>query len=198
MTGKRTVAYIGDSTFFHSGLPALANAVKENDNITVIILDNCVAAMTGFQPSLTTIPPEPPAGTQSESAEIVSPHRFSIEDAVHGLGVRDVYSVDPYDQNATLEALGKAKAGTGVNVVVCHSPCVVDQHRSKRGERRQPLAIDAEVCNACSLCVRVLGCPAILVENGKYTIDPELCDGCGLCSFICQYDAIHPVAPMRI
>ena len=198
MTGKRTVAYIGDSTFFHSGLPALVNAVKENDNITVIILDNYTAAMTGFQPSLTTPPPEPPVGARSESRETVGLRSFSIEEAVRGLGVQDVYSVDPYDQEAALEALGKAKSGTGVNVVVCHSPCVVDQHRSKRGKKRQPLAIDGEVCNACSLCVRVLGCPAILVEDGMHIIDPELCDGCGLCAVVCQYDAIHPAAPMRI
>jgi indolepyruvate ferredoxin oxidoreductase alpha subunit len=125
-------------------------------------------------------------------------HRFSIEEAAYGLGVKEVFSVDPNDQETAIDALRRAKAGTGVNVVVCHSPCVIDQYRSKRGKKRQPLAIDSELCNACSLCVRVLGCPAILVKDGKYTIDQELCDGCELCAQICQYDAIHPAASMRI
>ena len=123
--------------------------------------------------------------------------RFSIEEAVRGLGVKEIYAVDPYEQETTIEVLKKTKAGTGVNVVVCHSPCVVDQHRSKRGEKRQPLTIDPEICNACSLCIRVLGCPAILVKKGKYMIDQELCDGCELCAQVCQYDAIHPTTSVR-
>lgn len=183
MTGERAVAYIGDSTFFHSGLPALVNAVNANDKITVVILDNYTTAMTGFQPSLTS------------SGERPAP--FSIERAVEGLGVKEIYSVDPNNEDATLEALKKAKFGTGVNVIVSHSPCVVEARRSKKGEKRSPLEIDQELCNSCSLCVRVLGCPAILVTDGQYSIDPDVCDGCDLCALVCKHDAIKPTVPTR-
>ncbi len=190
-TGRRTVAYIGDSTFFHSGLPALANAMQAKDDVTVIILDNYITAMTGFQPSLTTNSREP-GGVQVESRTTGEKGmRFSIEETVRGLGVNEIYSVDPYNEDATLDALKKAKNGVGVNVVVCHSPCAVNEHRLKRGEKRAPFTIDREQCNSCSLCVRLLGCPAILVVDGQYMIDQELCVGCGLCAHVCQYDAIR-------
>jgi indolepyruvate ferredoxin oxidoreductase alpha subunit len=171
MTGSRTVAYIGDSTFFHSGLPPLANAVQASDPVTVVILNNYVTAMTGFQPSPT------------------AERRPLIEDTVRGLGVQEIYSVDPFDEEASLDALRKAKAGRGTNVVVFNSPCVVNERTT-----RAPYAIDETRCNACSLCVRQLGCPAIFVEDGKYVIDPDLCDGCDLCARLCNQDAIHPMS----
>ena len=196
VTGRRTVAYIGDSTFFHSGLPALANAVQGSDNITVVILDNYITAMTGFQPSLTT---DDRLGTGGARTGLQSPDDDGsvIEKAVRGLGVHDVYSVDPFDEQATLAALREAKDGSGVNVVVCHSPCLVYERRVTRASRRPPFAIDQELCNACSLCVRVLGCPALVVTNDAYAIDAELCDGCELCARVCQHDAIQPVAVER-
>ncbi len=199
VTGQRTVAYIGDSTFFHSGLPALVNAVQNNDNITVIILDNYITAMTGFQPSVTTDAGgssndvEPGATTSQGGAR-----GLSIEETVQGLGVSAVYSVDPFDEEATLEALRTAKSGSGVNVVICHSPCVVHHRRSGTAEKAAPVAIDQERCNACSLCVRMLGCPAILVAEGQYTIDEDLCDGCELCMGVCNRDAILAAAPERV
>lgn len=191
LTGRRTVAYIGDSTFFHSGLPALANAVQADDRITVVILDNYITAMTGFQPSLTTENQSPKQGPQGES-RTQEAKRFSIEAAVRGLGVREVYSIDPFDEEAARAALEQARKGSGVNVVICHSPCLVYQRRVARGERRAPFTIDEELCNACSLCIRLLGCPAILAADGRYTIDQDLCDGCALCAHVCQRGAIVP------
>ncbi len=193
-TGKRTVAYLGDSTFFHSGLPALANAVQANDAVTVVILDNFVTAMTGFQPSLTSDGEEATGCSRtgcSDSAEGCG--GFSIEGAVRGLGVRDVYSANPFDQEASLAALKEAKKAKGLNVVVFHSPCVVNVRRASPNDRRSALRVDQDLCNACSLCVRVLGCPAILATDGEYSIDGELCDGCDLCAELCQQDAIRRV-----
>jgi len=113
------------------------------------------------------------------------------------LGLREIYSVDPFDEKATLAALKQAKRGKGVNVVICHSPCVVHGRRVSRG-KRIPFEISQEQCNACSLCVRVLGCPAILTNDGKYRIDEDLCDGCELCARVCQHDAIHPVTSEQL
>lgn len=191
-TGQRTVAYIGDSTFFHSGLPALVNAVRADDKITIVILDNYITAMTGFQPSPTTDTEQTKESAQTGAPTVGEGNgRFSIEDAVRGLGVREFYSADPFDEQATLAALEQAKLGEGVNVVVCHSPCVVHERRVSRG-KRIPFEITQEQCNACSLCVRVLGCPAILTADGTFWIDEDLCGGCALCAHVCQHDAIHP------
>jgi indolepyruvate ferredoxin oxidoreductase alpha subunit len=187
MTGQRVVAYIGDSTFFHSGLPALANALQANDNITVVILDNYVTAMTGFQPSLTTGPDAPP---EAQHAHEETPPPFSIEDAVRGLGVTHVEAVNPFDEAQTLKAFKKAKNGTGVNVVICQSPCVVNESRLHPLEKKAPFVVDQQLCNVCSLCVRMLGCPAILIIDGEYVIDQDLCDGCALCAEVCNRDAI--------
>jgi indolepyruvate ferredoxin oxidoreductase alpha subunit len=196
MTGKRTVAYIGDSTFFHSGLPALLNAVQASDKITVVILDNYITAMTGFQPSVTT-----PAYAAKSGAKTVRPRdekggpRFLIEEAIRGLGIEEVYSLDPYDEKAAREALKKAKKSEGVNVVVYHSPCAVSERRMRKGEKRAPFTVNREECNLCTVCVRVLGCPGILIIDGEYVIDQDLCNGCELCANLCAQDAIHQLEP---
>jgi indolepyruvate ferredoxin oxidoreductase alpha subunit len=174
------VAFIGDSTFFHSGLPGLANALQSKDDVTVVVLNNHVTAMTGFQPSIAVA-----EGDGSESTA-----GLSIAKAARGLGVEEIHTVDPFDEESALPALRKAKAGEGVNVVICDSPCVVFGKRVGAPRRHEPYTIDQELCNQCSLCVRLLGCPAILVEGDCYTIDPELCDGCGLCARVCKHEAI--------
>ncbi|UCE59674.1 MAG: indolepyruvate ferredoxin oxidoreductase subunit alpha [Phycisphaerales bacterium] len=199
MTGKRTVACLGDSTFFHSGLPALANALQARDDVTVIILDNFITAMTGFQPSLTSNRGDRgSAGRHGPSVSGISKMRFSIEGVVRGLGVQDIYSVDPYDEAAMTEALKQAKSAEGVNVLVCHSPCMVNERRLGHHQERVPLRINVDKCNGCSLCVRLLGCPGILVSGGHYMIDDELCVGCGLCANVCKHDAVEPIAVEKI
>lgn len=196
-TGRRTIAFLGDSTFFHSGLPALANLVISGADVTVVILNNYVTAMTGFQPSVAA------PGKFGEKLAVEHPDRgsrraganggkdgLSISQAVKGLGVADCFEVDPNDHESTLAALRKAKAGSGVNVIICSSPCVVYERRLSRAENRAPLEVDQELCNQCSLCVRVLGCPAIEVIDDLYEIDADLCDGCGLCAYVCNQQAI--------
>ncbi len=181
MTDKRTVAFIGDSTYFHSGIPALANALQANDQITVVILDNYITAMTGFQPSMTTESGAPPIA------------RISIEDSVRGMGVHNVCTVDPFDTETALAAMKQAKNGKGVNVVICASPCVVDPRYRASTESSAPLEIDMATCNSCSACVRLLGCPAIFVIGNEYHIDRNLCNGCNLCAEICTRDSINPI-----
>jgi len=188
-TGKRTVAYIGDSTFFHSGLPPLANAVQANDDITVVILNNYITAMTGFQPSFSAWESQYPDSSNNGQKD----RGIVLLDAVKGLGVKEVYSVDPFDEAQTLDAFKKAKSSKGVNVVICNSPCAVHRVRVEPDGKRAPYIIDQEKCNACSLCVRVLGCPGIVVEDGVYFIDASMCDGCDLCAYVCNRDAIHQV-----
>jgi indolepyruvate ferredoxin oxidoreductase alpha subunit len=116
-----------------------------------------------------------------------------IEDAVRGLGVGTVLSADPFDEELALDVLKTAKAGDGTNVVVFNSTCVVNEAKLGVHEARPAYEVDPDLCNSCSLCVRVLGCPAIFVEDGQYIIDAELCDGCDLCANVCTRGAIHAV-----
>ena len=189
MTGQRVVAFIGDSTFFHSGLPALANAVNANDNIVLFILNNYVTAMTGFQPTVAARED----GFCNPTVNGQNPMGLSIKTAALGVGVKDIYSTDPFDEKATLEIMKKAKAANGVSVIICNSPCVVYENKIRPENKRAPYIIDMDKCNGCSLCVRVLGCPAISVTDGIYSIDETLCDGCDLCARICNHDAIFQV-----
>ncbi len=199
MIGRRVVAYIGDSTFFHSGLPALLNAIQADDHVTVVVLDNYITAMTGFQPSLTTGAWRPLAKSESSSPKDDGAHRrFSIEATARGLGVKDVYSVNPFDEEGALAVFKEAKGGTGVNVVVCHAPCVVHRRRVAELECRPHFVIDPELCNACSTCIRLLGCPGITVTDGRYTIDDELCDGCAICAHVCPQGAIVPYTQKKM
>lgn len=185
-TGKRTVAFLGDSTFFHSGLPALANLVVSGAKVTVVVLDNHVTAMTGFQPSIAG------AGGSTKGGDGQAPGQrgLSIVDAVKGLGVTDFFEVDPTDEDATLASLRKAKAGDGPNVVISSAPCVVYDKRVTVGDKRVPFKVVQELCNQCSLCVLVLGCPAIEVTDDVYDIVTDLCDGCELCAYVCNQQAI--------
>lgn len=184
MTGKRSVAYIGDSTFFHSGMTALANAYRNDDPVTVVILNNYVTAMTGFQPSVAARPGE--GGNAGRDGR-----DFSIEDAVRGLGVEEVYSIDPFDEELAAEAFKKAKEGAGLNVVVANSPCVNYDRRLGLMPKRAPFEIDLEKCGGCSLCIRMLGCPAAYIEDEKYYINAGLCNGCSLCAEVCPSGAIR-------
>lgn len=169
------VAVIGDSTFFHTGLPALASTVYNEGVVTTIVLDNYTTGMTG--------------GQENPGA------RIEIEPVVRALGVEHVWTVDAFDQKGVEKAIKEAVAVKDApSVVVVHGSCVLI-----KGFRPKPVvAVDAETCTACSVCFRV-GCPAILKskeiypKNGKpkAVIDPLMCVGCDICLQVCPFDAIY-------
>jgi indolepyruvate ferredoxin oxidoreductase alpha subunit len=137
-TGQRTVAFIGDATFFHSGMPALLNAVKAEANIIVVILDNDVTAMTGFQESPTI------------SLENKIPRRrVSIEKVVRALGAEAVETVDPYDFPRITGAFRRAREGHGVHVIIAERPCPVFMSRLRPEVRKKSFKIDASRCQSC-------------------------------------------------
>ncbi len=188
-TGERVVAFIGDSTFFHSGLPALANAVNMGDEVTVVILNNYITAMTGMQPSLAGHRDDP-----EEQRRLIETgceaKGLSLAAAVRGLGVEELYTVDPFDEEAALAAFRKAKASDGLNVVICNAPCIINESRNSERPDAAGYAIDQELCNACGLCVSKIGCPAISIEDDRYLINQDACDGCHLCALVCSRGAI--------
>jgi indolepyruvate ferredoxin oxidoreductase alpha subunit len=170
------VATIGDSTFFHTGLPALASAVYNRHRVTIVILDNRTTAMTGHQP-------HPGTGTTAmgDPAPMID-----IATVCEAMGAA-TWVVDPFDLPATMEALTAANAVEGPAVVVAKSPCALLLKRSE-----PPLVVDEEACTGCKLCITQLGCPAITFkdEEKKSHIDPLLCTACGVCAQVCRFKAI--------
>jgi indolepyruvate ferredoxin oxidoreductase alpha subunit len=184
------VATIGDSTFFHAGLPALVNAVQHATPLVLIILDNGWTSMTGFQVNPGTEDSYQPAGGR----------RVSIEAVVRALGVDSLAVLDPFDQPAAIETMKTALQGSGVRVVIAQRECALTVAR--RARERELYRIDPDKCTFCRACLRETGCPALtMTRPGEadaakehMSIDEELCTGCGLCATCCKFDAIHEVS----
>ncbi|KUH31429.1 indolepyruvate ferredoxin oxidoreductase subunit alpha [Thermococcus celericrescens] len=188
-TGKEKkviVATIGDSTFFHTGLPALANAIYNRSNVLIVVVDNLVTAMTGDQPNPGT--GDTPHGPGKQ---------IKIEEVAKALGADFVEVVDPYDIKATVETMKRALQVEGVSVVVTRRVCALHRIGELRRARIQwPLyQVNEEKCTGCKICINAYGCPAIYwdAETGKAKIDELMCWGCGGCAQICPFDAFEKV-----
>jgi indolepyruvate ferredoxin oxidoreductase alpha subunit len=186
-TENPVIATIGDSTFFHAGIPPLVNAIQHGTNVLVIILDNGWTSMTGFQVN---------PGT-SERFQAKGARRVEIEGIVRGMGVENLQVIGPFDQEQSVESIVQALRHDGVKVIISQAECALTVAR--RQERTLIYQIDSEKCTFCRSCLRETGCPAlyVTVNGGKskhgqvMAIDPELCTGCGLCYTCCKFDAIH-------
>ncbi len=182
---KPIVATIGDSTFLHSGIPPLIDAVYNNANITVLILDNHVTAMTGGQD-------HPGTGKTLRGEET---HRVDYETLCRSVGVDWVRTIDSYDMADLFQTLREATQHKGVSVVISDRPCVLDPIKI----RGTPLAVELKGCVACQACMN-LGCPSITWADQLYDghhkvkIDAATCIGCTLCAQLCPSDCIQPVA----
>ncbi|MFQ5524093.1 MAG: indolepyruvate ferredoxin oxidoreductase subunit alpha [Acidimicrobiia bacterium] len=182
-TDAPVVATIGDSTFLHGGIPALIEAVYNQANITVLILDNGTTAMTGGQA-------HPGTGITLQGEPTTPVDLVALCRAV---GVTDVEVTDPYDLGATFNALEAAMAHPGPSVVITNRPCV----EAPTKIRDLPFQVIAEACTACQACM-TLGCPSIVwtdeIFEGrrKVRIDPVTCTGCTVCVQLCPPSAIIP------
>jgi indolepyruvate ferredoxin oxidoreductase alpha subunit len=177
------VAHLGDSTFFHAGIPPLINAVYNKAKITMLVLDNSATAMTGFQP-------HPGTGYTASGDETV---QLKPEDIARACGVKFVEVVDPFDLKKATETIEKAIRFDGPAVVVSRRLCTMIDQREKRKRKEAiiPYYIDQDKCSPkCDACIKLLGCPAIIKQGVKTVIDSSLCSGCGICAQICPYKAI--------
>jgi indolepyruvate ferredoxin oxidoreductase alpha subunit len=191
---EKVISVIGDSTFFHAGLPGMINICHQNENVIVIVLDNSVTAMTGQQtnPGTGYGPPNNPK------------NKIQIEDVLKGIGFKNIIINDCFDAKNCIPSFKKALEEPGPTVIISRGPCALwnDRRKRKRGEKIQPFYVDQDICHKCHTCMKDFYCPAISMdsqekqytdENGKlwqgYSsyISPELCDGCGVCSIICPY-----------
>lgn len=165
--------FIGDSTFFHSGITGVINSVYNNTDVTFIILDNSTTAMTGHQP-------HPGIGVTMMGD--VS-QKISIKALLEASGVGCIVTADPLNLEEAIEAVQKAAAHQGPSAVIFVSPCVAITKPSG-----QCSIVDG--CISCRSCIDEIGCPALTVAWGKVAIDSALCTGCGLCTQICPVNAI--------
>ncbi len=179
------VATIGDSTFFHAGLPALVDAVNQKARFVLVILDNRTTAMTGNQPT--------PATGLGAGGEVIQ--AVDIEAAVKGCGIDYIREADPYDTDALVAVLKAAVAysrETGPAVVISRYPCVIDKRFAHlRSEDGVPVVTDD--CDGCGFCVQQFECPAIHLDadESRALIDEVLCNGCGVCVQVCPKESIQ-------
>ena len=170
---NKTVAVIGDSTFIHSGITGLINAVYNKSNITLIILDNSTTGMTGHQQH-----PATGLTLKQESAKILD-----IVALCKTVGCDSVRVTDSYDLGDLEKIIKEETARDGVSVIVAKRPCALL-------DRNYPPACTVEDCRRCGMCFR-LGCPAIEKQaDGSAKINAALCVGCGLCAKVCRFGAI--------
>ncbi|HVN73798.1 MAG TPA: indolepyruvate ferredoxin oxidoreductase subunit alpha [Methanoregula sp.] len=173
---RDVVCTIGDSTFLHTGIQGLMNAVYNGANMTVVILDNRITAMTGHQPN-------PNTGMTACGVETPA---VSLDAICRACGVAFVETIDPYDLTGMVKVLEEAKKRTGVKVIIAKQMCVITARRT--GVKRNRYTVDKEVCTGCGTCVR-FGCPAIEFADELAEIN-ELCSGCGICEQICPVGGI--------
>ena len=167
-------AFVGDSTFFASAITGIINAVYNQAEMTVIILDNSTTAMTGHQPH--------PGTGRTMMGDVVA--KVNIEAVLRGIGLKFVETVNPLDLSEAIKVVKHAAAEPGVKAVIFKSPCVAITKPDK------PLKVDQSKCIQCKRCIREIGCPGIVITDGKVQIDDSLCTGCSLCSQICPPGAI--------
>ncbi|MCK9632187.1 MAG: indolepyruvate ferredoxin oxidoreductase subunit alpha [Methanoregula sp.] len=173
---RDVVCTIGDSTFLHTGIQGLMNAVYNGANMTVVILDNRITAMTGHQPN-------PNTGLTACGVETPP---VSLDAVCRACGVRFVETVDSYDLTDMVNVLQEAKKRTGVKVIIARQMCVISARRA--GVKRGRYTVDPDACTGCGTCVR-FGCPAIEFADEKARIN-ELCSGCAVCAQLCPVGAI--------
>ncbi len=169
----KAFAVIGDSTFFHGGMPGLLNIAYNRANVCVVILDNRTVAMTGHQPT-----PESGKTAMGDDTKIVT-----VEAIAKSLGIDKVNVVDPYDLEQTRRVLRETMEYQGPSVIVSLRPCPL---KIEKG----PVRKVQEKCNLCGVCVKAFGCPAISLGSSRAEIDESLCQGCGVCQTLCPFDAI--------
>ena len=182
---KKQLAFVGDSTFFASGLTGIANAVYNGHDITVCVLDNATTAMTGSQP-------HPGTGVT-----LMGPHRkpISIEAVLQALGVECIVHADPLDLEGSIDAANRAIDFEGPSAILFESPCV------QLVKPKESVSVNTDTCTGCKKCITEIGCPGLSFDQtrkgakskdrGQAFVDASLCNGCGLCVQVCPFKAIE-------
>ena len=174
---KKSIAVIGDSTFFHSGMTGLVNTTYNKGVSTVVILDNRITGMTGHQQN-------PTSGHTLKGEEF---NDISLEEIVLAAGIakENLRVINPNDLEEAEKALREDLAKDAPSVIIARRPCAL----LKSVKKEQPVRVDPNKCVGCASCMKI-GCPCISVINKKAVIDTTLCVGCGLCKQMCRLGAL--------
>ena len=182
--GKKALAFVGDSTFFASGMTGVANAVYNGHDVTIVVLDNATTAMTGAQP-------HPGTGVT-----LMGPKNepISIEETLRTLGVKCIEVADPLNLEQSIAAAQRAIAFEGPSALIYVQPCI------QLKKPNPPAVIDPDGCIGCKKCITSIGCPGIGFDparqgaksgnRGQAFVDTTLCNGCGLCTQVCPTGVI--------
>ena len=175
-TNQHVVSFIGDSTFFHSGVSPLINAVHNKQKFVLTVLDNRITAMTGGQPN----PGMPVDGMGDEAPEI------SIRKIANAVGVKFVRVVNPLNLEQVIKTYKEALEFDGVAVIIAKSPCTLIKGLPKK----PPVNFDESKCQKCKKCSNDLACSAISFKDNKIVVDKSMCNGCNICVQVCKYGAL--------
>lgn len=174
---KPVIATLGDSTFFHSGIPPLINAMQYGCDLTVIVLDNLWTSMTGFQPNPNT----------GKNLFGKPSNTISISRITEAIGAPTII-IKPFEVEKSINIVAEIISKKGVKVIISKEECVLQKVR--HGIKNIPYYIDQEKCTKCGACLKNTSCPAIIKDNNRYLIDNNVCTGCGICAHICPINAI--------
>ncbi len=181
-TDKKVISFIGDSTFFHSGITGLINAVFNNHNFTLVIMDNGITAMTGHQPN---------PGVDMGQLGLEGYGKIAIVDLVKSLGVEHVTVVKPFKVKKSISAVKEALAFNGVSVIVSQEPCALF---AKSMKLMKPRAF--QITSRCldhRDCINEIACPSFYLDEGRVAINADTCVGCAVCAQLCPENAISPL-----
>jgi indolepyruvate ferredoxin oxidoreductase alpha subunit len=180
---RRVVAFLGDSTFFHAGLPGIVNAVFNRHNLTLVLMENGTTAMTGHQDH---------AASGRNFNEVTD--AIPVRQVLEGLGVKHIYETDTYKQAELTDLMRQALAVDAFSVVIARHPCMLlftRNQRRKSGYVDRHVTIDQGVCTRAHVCVQDFACPSFTrAADGSVTVNPELCIGDGSCMQTCPSKAI--------
>ncbi len=182
--GRETpvIATIGDSTFYHTGIPALLEAVHKRIRLLVVILDNSVVAMTGHQST--------PSWGITETGRKTKP--VDLEALVKALGVDRVAVVNPFNIDEMAATVARYLKSEGVSLIIARAPCALMKIRSEGVSK--VYRVDKDACVGCRACIEGTGCPAMYIDSdGKAAVIEEDCNGCGVCAYFCPRDALKEV-----
>lgn len=166
-------AFVGDSTFFASGMTGIVNAVYNEADMILCVLDNSTTAMTGHQPH--------PGTGRNMMGDIIQ--KVDIIKILEGIGLKKIITVNPFDLEQAVAAVKECADTKGVKAIIFKAPCIAITKPKGKMEI-------SDKCVNCKKCIKEIGCPAIIIREDKVAIDKTLCTGCGLCAEICPANAI--------
>jgi indolepyruvate ferredoxin oxidoreductase alpha subunit len=180
---RRVVAFLGDSTFYHAGLPGIVNALFNRHNLTLVLMENGTTAMTGHQDH---------AGSGRNFNEPTD--AIPVRQLLEGLGVRHIFETDTYKQAELTDLMRQALDVDAFSVVIARHPCMLlftRNQRRKSGYVDRHVTVDQDLCTRAHVCVQDFACPSFIrAADGTVTVNPELCIGDGSCMQTCPSKAV--------